>query len=885
MSNKKKPRHAVLDKESIAIRKIPTLAKSRLSSPAAPAKALRPTTQVVISTFKDAVVLKSTSSPIASLQSPIGPFALSSGREVRFSQVAGRWEAVVKESWGTFSRKVSLPVARKEDLSVALHNLEGKEVVHTKRRIQILETAQPPSVYMGYLGLRGGMEKEEDSQALPPNETSTAWHPPFVARPASLRVVHPLVPKKQEEAKERAPKVGGAPKIDRSSEALATVASASPCAHLNALSGQVHEGSSSSAPTSTAARSRMAPSLRIAQARPPLALNKPPTPGVTKLQQIKTGEALHARYRDQQAWVTLPPTSLGLSDCKTQPSLPPQSAAHPAQTEEKPNTNDTVPQPPSCVPYSSAQGHQVRFQEADGKWLAQVQDGWGREQELPVICAPDQTPTQALQKLASKAPGQHKYWVHVLETHQPPWAPRVVYVGAIGVRGGMQGDYVEQLAGSQYFELAIAQLSEDSEQVKMSVAHMVLNMMIPEHYASFCQEVHEVFMLLQSSTNADGLMRHLRMRHLRSLFEYIRNVSVITNAIPLYVSTFGSERAEVVGIVIARFLLPTGRLSNNPVRLCRESCQTLLEGIRRIVAEQSIRGNAGREAEEECDALHTEASREAHRQLTEQERIRKQESRDRRLAEEQYQREQERIIQAQEASEQEASLRVERERLLNAAERRRRRILSNSANRLARIRGTQSFGSEQQVSVVHAANSIAQVPEVSVQVEEEVEARNKPRNVHKLEASQEVIEFIGRFESFRAHMYKVSGVGRWTIGYGHEFDDEEIPRYEAGITKVQAQELLHQDVQEAIEEVRDCVSVQLTQYQFDALVSYVYNTGSIRGTRLLINLTTGNLEGAAREMDIVTQTNPSTGERVVLPGLVIRREQERQLFLNGDYGN
>ncbi len=92
-------------------------------------------------------------------------------------------------------------------------------------------------------------------------------------------------------------------------------------------------------------------------------------------------------------------------------------------------------------------------------------------------------------------------------------------------------------------------------------------------------------------------------------------------------------------------------------------------------------------------------------------------------------------------------------------------------------------------------------------------------------------------------------------------------------------------MQEAIEEVRDCVSVQLTQYQFDALVSYVYNTGSIRGTRLLINLTTGNLEGAAREMDIVTQTNPSTGERVVLPGLVIRREQERQLFLNGDYGN
>jgi len=86
--------------------------------------------------------------------------------------------------------------------------------------------------------------------------------------------------------------------------------------------------------------------------------------------------------------------------------------------------------------YPSAQGHQVRFQEQAGTWMAQVQDGWGREQELPVICAPDQTPVHALQQLSSKAPGQHKYWVHVLETHQPPWAPRIVYVGVLGVRGG-----------------------------------------------------------------------------------------------------------------------------------------------------------------------------------------------------------------------------------------------------------------------------------------------------------------------------------------------------------------------------------------------------------------------------------------------------------------
>jgi hypothetical protein len=86
--------------------------------------------------------------------------------------------------------------------------------------------------------------------------------------------------------------------------------------------------------------------------------------------------------------------------------------------------------------YPSAQGHQVCFKETDGKWLAQVQDGWGRMQMLPVVFAPGQSPTQALYKLARKSTGQHKYLVHVLETSQTPWAPRVVYVGALGLRGG-----------------------------------------------------------------------------------------------------------------------------------------------------------------------------------------------------------------------------------------------------------------------------------------------------------------------------------------------------------------------------------------------------------------------------------------------------------------
>ena len=68
---------------------------------------------------------------------------------------------------------------------------------------------------------------------------------------------------------------------------------------------------------------------------------------------------------------------------------------------------------PLTLSYPIAQGHQVRFEEQAGVWVAQVQDVWGRVQKLPVVCAPDQSPTQALQKLASKTLGQYKYCVHI----------------------------------------------------------------------------------------------------------------------------------------------------------------------------------------------------------------------------------------------------------------------------------------------------------------------------------------------------------------------------------------------------------------------------------------------------------------------------------------
>ena len=194
--------------------------------PTALAEAMQFPTQASIPLRQDAASLQSTSQTMASLRVSMGPFALSSGKTVVFSQIDGRWSARVKEIWGTFSREILLPVVCQEDLLVVLYNLEGKEAIHTRSYLHILETGQVPKaprcVYVGYLGLRGGMEQEtekaqerittvhapdvtnrvaasvqgfqrhekvdqdKNTQVLPSHAAPTSWQPPFVAREASI---------------------------------------------------------------------------------------------------------------------------------------------------------------------------------------------------------------------------------------------------------------------------------------------------------------------------------------------------------------------------------------------------------------------------------------------------------------------------------------------------------------------------------------------------------------------------------------------------------------------------------------------------------------------------------------------------------------------------
>jgi lysozyme len=121
----------------------------------------------------------------------------------------------------------------------------------------------------------------------------------------------------------------------------------------------------------------------------------------------------------------------------------------------------------------------------------------------------------------------------------------------------------------------------------------------------------------------------------------------------------------------------------------------------------------------------------------------------------------------------------------------------------------------------------------------------------------------------------------WTIGWGSTRDLQGAPitRDTPPVTVEEAELLFGRDLRLFEEGVRRLVSVPLTNNQFGALVSFAYNLGlgRLRSSTLLRRLNAGRYEDAANEFPKWVMAG---GRR--LPGLVIRREQERVLFLKPD---
>ena len=111
----------------------------------------------------------------------------------------------------------------------------------------------------------------------------------------------------------------------------------------------------------------------------------------------------------------------------------------------------------------------------------------------------------------------------------------------------------------------------------------------------------------------------------------------------------------------------------------------------------------------------------------------------------------------------------------------------------------------------------------------------------------------------------------WTIGWGHTG-----PEVVKGLvwTQAQADAAFEKDLLRFEARVARLVKVPLTQGQYDALVLFDYNTGSLDSSTLLKLLNAGDYAGAQAQFK---RWNKNDGE--VMRGLIRRRAAEECLWL------
>lgn len=135
------------------------------------------------------------------------------------------------------------------------------------------------------------------------------------------------------------------------------------------------------------------------------------------------------------------------------------------------------------------------------------------------------------------------------------------------------------------------------------------------------------------------------------------------------------------------------------------------------------------------------------------------------------------------------------------------------------------------------------------------------------------IDFIKGFEGERLKAYQCTA-GVWTIGVGHT----EGVKPNDQITKEESKKLFAQDLITFKFEMLPLIKVDVTQGQFVALLSFVFNLGitSFKTSTLLKKLNQGDYVGASNEF---LRWKFANGK--VVEGLLNRRKAEKALFDGG----
>jgi len=143
--------------------------------------------------------------------------------------------------------------------------------------------------------------------------------------------------------------------------------------------------------------------------------------------------------------------------------------------------------------------------------------------------------------------------------------------------------------------------------------------------------------------------------------------------------------------------------------------------------------------------------------------------------------------------------------------------------------------------------------------------RSKSMNI-----SQEGLSLIKKFEGCELEAYKCAA-GVWTIGYG---STKGVKKGDT-LTQEEADELLLHEMDEYEGYIKDNVTSDLDQNQFDALVSWVFNLGpsNLKASTMLKVINAGDMKEVPAQIKRWNKANGKT-----LQGLIRRREAEALLF-------
>ena len=146
-----------------------------------------------------------------------------------------------------------------------------------------------------------------------------------------------------------------------------------------------------------------------------------------------------------------------------------------------------------------------------------------------------------------------------------------------------------------------------------------------------------------------------------------------------------------------------------------------------------------------------------------------------------------------------------------------------------------------------------------------------------MQLSQQGFDYLKRREELRTEAYLDSGSVP-TIGYGHIGPEVHLNLV---WSEQQCEDQYRQDLKPREAVVNKLVQVPLSQNQYDALVSLVFNigNGNFANSTLLRMLNAGDYNGATKQFDRWIYDDGK-----IVQGLINRRKFDRDVFEKGIYG-